>query len=219
MTREERAASLARVLSSIASASTCRETGIERFLSLWFKGAVPFSQLRRGDVRRFLAAHFLFSELSDLTPSQRSECEEMLLAVEAAKGRAFTEGDAGAAVMRVSMPSEELRWVHFPLGVYAALAAVHCAAHVTLRCCGFGHFSAGVLSYYHRPASDGMNAKATPVVLLPGIGIGVAAYVPLVLNILCTNGAEVFVVELPHVAAGRLHGCVPEEDDVVASLL
>jgi hypothetical protein len=190
---------------------------VSRFLSLWHRG-VPANQLRRENMLRFLSAHFLYAELHELDDVHRAELEAMLRAVEAATGVAFPDGDTPAvSAMRVSMPAEPLRWVHFPLGVYVGLAAAHSAAHVAMLLAGFRRHRIGVISYYYRAAAAA-TAQLQPLVLLPGIGIGVAAYVPL-LRALCADGAAAFVVELPHVAAGRLDGVVPDEDAVVASLL
>jgi hypothetical protein len=196
---------------------------VSRFLSQWHLGA-PAASLRRVNMQRFLAAHFLFCELHELDDAQRLELDAMLTAVEAATGRAFPPGEAPSVrAMRVSMPSEPLQWVHFPLGVYAALRAVHAATHAAMRAAGFRHCAAGQLRYYYRPPQGAHTpARAPPpppVVLLPGIGIGVAGYLPLVLGPLASDGAALFVVELPHVAAGRLEGVVHEEADVVASLV
>jgi hypothetical protein len=201
----------------------CEEAdGVSLFLSQWHLGA-PASSLRRVNMQRFLAAHFLFCELHELDAAQRAELDAMLTSVEAATGRAFPPGEAPAVrAMRVSMPAEPLRWVHFPLGVYAALRAVHAATHAAMRAAGFRHCAAGKLRYYYRPPRPRAPHTAPPpppVVLLPGIGIGVAGYLPLVLGPLGADGAALFVVELPHVAAGRLDGVVHEEEEVVASLL
>jgi hypothetical protein len=216
MTERERAESLTRVLAAIAASHGEAEDGVSRFLSLWHRG-VPANQLRRENMLRFLSAHFLYAELHELDDLHRAELEAMLRAVEAATGVAFLDGDTPAvSAMRVSMPAEPLRWVHFPLGVYVGLAAVHAAAHVAMLLAGFRRYRIGVISYYYRAAAT--TAQLPPLVLLPGIGIGVAGYVPL-LRALCADGAAAFVVELPHVAAGRLDGVVPDEDAVVASLL
>ncbi len=219
MTPEERAASLARVLEAVAVSHDAGEDGLARFLSLWHMGASP-QLLLRGNMLRFLAAHFLFCELEECDAAQRDELNQMLSSLEAATGTSFAEGETqGVTAMRVSMPAEPLRWVHFPLGLYAALAAAQAATHGFLRAAGFSRAQAGVLHYWHRPAASDASAAATPVVLLPGIGIGVAGYVPLMLSVLARDGAAIFVVELPHVAAGRLHGAVPEEADAAASML
>jgi hypothetical protein len=245
LTPQERATSLARVLAAIASSSPPpsrrragaaaddardeaaasperEEDGVSLFLSHWHLGA-PASSLRRVNMQRFLAAIFFFCELHELDAAQRAELDAMLTVVEAATGRAFPPGEAPAVrAMRVSMPSEPLRWVHFPLGVYAALRAVHAVTHAAMRAAGFRHCAAGKLRYYYRPPrprAPHAPPPPPPVVLLPGIGIGVAGYLPMVLGPLAADGAALFVVELPHVAAGRLDGVMHEEEEVVASLL
>ena len=230
MTPAERTASLARVLEAIAAAhgeDAAPHEGLPRFLSLWHCNA-PFASLRRSHMRRFLAAHFLFAELDALSAPQHAELEAMLRSLEQQIGAKFPEGgDAASAerelltkAMRVSMPEERLRWVPYPLVLYAAFAAMDLAARLALRLLGFRHHATpgGTLSYFHRPARKG-TAPPPPVVLLPGIGIGPAGYVPLLLRVLCADGAAAFLVELPHVAAGRLHGGVPEEDAASAALL
>ena len=230
MTAAERTASLGRVLEAIAAAhagDSAPDEGLPRFLSLWHCNA-PFASLSRTHMRRFLAAHFLFSELDALSAPQHAELEAMLRSLEAQMGAPFPEqedGDSASAeellttAMRVSMPEERLRWVPFPLVVYATFAAMDVVARVALRLFGFRHLTTedGTLSYFHRPAR--VATPPPPVVLLPGIGIGPAGYLPLLLRVLCADGAAAFLVELPHVAAGRLHGRVPEEAAASAALL
>ena len=228
MTPAERTASLARVLEAIAAAhggDDAPDEGLPRFLSLWHCNA-PFASLRRSHMRRFLAAHFLFAELDALSAPQHAELEAMLRSLEQQIGTKFPDGGEAAAAeelltkaMRVSMPEERLRWLPYPLVLYAAFAAMDVAARLVLRLFGFRHHTTpdGTLSYFHRPATR--TAPPPPVVLLPGIGIGPAGYVPLLLRVLCADGAAAFLVELPHVAAGRLHGGVPEEEAAAAALL
>ena len=119
----------------------------------------------------------------------------------------------------LSIPLLAVRWLPYPLVLYAAFAAMDVTARLVLRLFGFRHHTTpdGTLSYFHRPATSA--APPPPVVLLPGIGIGPAGYVPLLLRVLCADGAAAFLVELPHVAAGRLHGGVPEEEAAAAALL
>ena len=228
MTPAERTASLARVLEAIAHANgddAAPHEGIPRFLSLWHCNA-PFASLRRSHMRRFLAAHFLFAELDALSAPQHAELEALLRSLEQQIGTKFPDGGEAAATeelltraMRVSMPEEPMRWLPYPLVLYAAFAAMDVVARLVLRLFGFRHHTTpdGTLSYFHRPATSA--APPPPVVLLPGIGIGPAGYVPLLLRVLCADGAAAFLVELPHVAAGRLHGGVPEEEAAAAALL
>lgn len=236
MTPAERTASFARVLDAVAAAhagDAVPSDGLPRFLSLWHRGA-PFASLRRSHLLRFLSAHFLFSELETLSGDQRAELEAILSGLEQAMGLSFPEGDqtngdkqaeaekALATAMRVSMPQEPLVWMPYPLVLYAAFAGMDLVARLVLRLFGFQHrhTADGTLAYWHRPAQTPRGvAPPPPVVLLPGIGIGPAGYVPMLLRCLCADGAAAFLVELPHVAAGRLHGGVPDEEAAAAALL
>ena len=220
-TPAEREQSLARVLAAIKDAH--QEGGLARFLSAWHLGT-PAGNIRRGDLQRFLCGMVFYVESPDeLMPSERLELEEMVLAVEAAY-QPCEEGEpqANLRAMRVCLPSEPLRWMHFPLGVYLCLAGLQVVSHAVLWLAGFQRHTAGVVSYYHRPAAAPASPSRPPLVLLPGIGIGVGAYIPLLASLLSRSDvaqSDVFAVEFAHVTAGRLQGGVPEEEKVVASIL
>lgn len=216
LTADERAASLARVLAAIATAHRVEEDGVARFLSLWHNGAPP-ETIKRRNMERFIAAHFLFAHHEELDEEGLHEVNALMLAIESAVGRSFEAGDTPDVVaMRVSMPSHRLRWVHYPLGVYLTLGAVQAAAHAAFLAAGFRYLSIGEIRYFYRPPTA--CTPPPPVVLLPGIGIGVGAYLALLLGPLSADGAAIFAVELPQVTAGRFSS-VKQEDDVVASLL
>ena len=223
ISRQQRMASLQRVLDAVAVAHVHSDDASEplaRFLSAWHGHA--HAPLRRGNLRRFLSANCFFTQLEDLDGQQRCELEEMMQAVTAN----FTVPpgeDPELRHMEVSTAATKLQWLPFPLAIYTSLAAVHVVSDAFMWCAGFTHQRDGVLDVWHKPPTSSSGASQPPVVLLPGIGVGVGGYLPLLLHMLHASGADanasVFAVQLPHITVGHLGDRrMPDERTVVASI-
>ena len=116
MTAAERTASLGRVLEAIAAAhagDSAPDEGLPRFLSLWHCNA-PFASLSRTHMRRFLAAHFLFSELDALSAPQHAELEAMLRSLEAQMGAPFPEQEDGDSASAEELLTTSWLLIHDP---------------------------------------------------------------------------------------------------------
>lgn len=227
-TPAERTESLARVLSAIAAVhgaaggdTLATPPCIERFLSDWHFGT-PASSIGSRSLSRFLCRILFYVDSPhELDAVERHELDAAVAAVAAAR-RSRGEGDeASARSMRVCMPAEPLNWHHFPLFFYVGLAAIRLVGHTFFCLAGFQRHTVdrGTLTYYRRPATVAASSRLPPLVLLPGVGIGVSGYIPMLLTSLSRPDSDVFVVELSHVTAGQMQGCVPAEDAVVAAIL
>ena len=200
---------------SLATPST-----IESFLSGWHFGT-PASNIGSKSVSRFLCRILFYVDSPDeLNAAETLELEAFVTAVAAARLLRGEDVGTTSRSMRVCMPEEPLNWLHFPLFVYASLAAILLVGRSFFSLAGFQHHTVGVLTYYHRPATGtGSAASCPPLVLLPGVGVGVGGYIPLLATSLSRPDSDLFIVELSHVTAGLMQGCVPPEDGVVDAIL
>ena len=221
--RQQRMVALQRVLDAVAVAhGDDAAAPLARFLSAWHGRS--HTQLRRGNLRRFLSANCFFTQLEDLNGQQRCELEDMMQAVTANFPDLPPGDDPELRHMEVSTAATKLRWLPFPLAIYTSLAAVHVISDALLWCAGFDRQRDGVLHVWHKPPSSrSFQATQPPIVLLPGIGLGVGGYLPLLLSMLHASGADatasVFAVQLPHITVGRLGDRrMPDERAVVASI-
>ena len=227
-TPAERKESLARVLSAISAIhhdDAHSSPSLDRFLSGWHFGT-PISEIDTTCLQRFLCSiMFYVASLDELRREERQELDAAVAMVEAARITAGSRNDAmpdnARASMRVCMPAEPLNWLHFPLLVYTSLAAIRLSGRAAFALAGFTRYALGEVTYYRRPATNagGDAASRLPLVLLPGVGVGVGGYFPLLVTSLSQEGSELLVVELSQVTAGRMQGRVPAEADVAASVL
>jgi hypothetical protein len=223
---QQRFAALQRVLDAIAVAhgdDVRKGDNMARFLSAWHRYAPPH-RVRRGNLRRFLAANCFYSRLEDLSSAHRIELEAMLHAVD----QRFPDfqcapgDDAELRAMEVGFQTS-LVWSPMPLVVYVALAAVHSVSNVILAMAGFRRTRVGVLQVWHKPPTSG-KATQPPLVVLPGIGLGVGGLIPFTLGVLHASGADthahVFAVQLPHITVGCIgqHREMPDEGEVVDAM-
>ena len=222
-TPAERKESLARVLSAIAAVhGDTLAPSIERFLSDWHFGT-PASSIGTRSLSRFLCRILFYVDSpQELNADEQQELDAAVAAVAVARSSCDGGDEACARSMRVCMPAEPLNWYHFPLFVYVGLAAVRLVGHTFFRLAGFQRHNAGTVTYYRRPATAAAGSPSAsrlpPLVLLPGVGIGASSYIPMLLTSLSQPASDMFVVELSHVTAGQMQGCVPAEDDVVAAI-
>ena len=212
------------MLSAIAAVNSdtlATPPSIERFLSDWHFGT-PSSSIGTRKLSRFLCRILFYVDSPDeLDADERLELDAAVAAVTAARSSRDEGEEASTRSMRVCMPAEPLNWLHFPLFLYVGLAAIRLVGHTFFRLAGFQHHTVGTVSYYRRPATAAGSPASSclPLVLLPGVGIGVGGYIPMLLTSLLRPDSDMFVVELSHVTAGQMQGCVPAESDVVAAIL
>ena len=222
-TPAQRKESLTRVLTAVAAlhcdSSQPAMLSIDRFLSGWHFG-VDVSAVDAVSLRRWLAGIlFYVASPDELSSEERVELDEAVAAVAAARGSSG-EGAAArsCASMRVCVPSEPLNWFHFPLLVYVSLAAIRIVGRIVLSLAGFTHHAVRAGTYYHR-AATAASGRRPPLVLLPGVGVGVGGYFPLLTSTMSEDDSELILLELPQVTAGTLLGFPPTEAEVAASVL
>ena len=207
-------------IAAVHSNTLAIPSSIEHFLSGWHFGA-PATSIGTHNLSRFLCSILFYVDSpGELNADERLELDALVAAVAAARSSRGEGEEARTRSMRVCMPAEPLNWLHFPLFVYAGLAAIRLVGHAFFRLAGFQHHTLGAVTYYHRPAAaTGGPASCPPLVLLPGVGVGVGSYIPMLVTSLSRPDSDLFVVEFSHVTAGQMQGCVPAEGDVVAAIL
>jgi hypothetical protein len=191
---------------------------LESFLRGWFLGA-PLALVRRGNLEQWLAWAFFGRRWRELDEDARAEVGGRVRVIEDRLGRTFPTGyDPAVHSMRVTL--DPLEAYHHPLGYYMLLALVDRVHGATLRLRGFVRHRAGRHMYWYWPGRGAAPGTGTPIVLLHGIGIGLAPYAPLVRD-LRRLGQPLLLVELPHIAS-RICDEVPSVratvDDLAAAL-
>lgn len=111
-----------------------------------------------------------------------------------------------------------------PLWVYAITTLIlPRVAHERCRSLGFSKFISGSLEYWHRPAMPcrhrpGSAKQLQPIVFCHGLGVGVLPYLKLVEEICDSVNAEIFLLDMPHLAS-RPKTDVPSPREAVACII
>ena len=140
------------------------------------------SFLRRGDVDIFFAWAFFGKPLASLLDWERRELSDMYAVIEKRVGLRFDRPGTTPGIKPMRLTLDDIRATYRPLAVYGMFCGLGIIARITLRHCGFRHFtSKSGQTYWHRPALDG-NDKDIPLLFNHGIAPGgLALYLPMIM--------------------------------------
>lgn len=182
---------------------------VERLLRGWFQGD-PSLELRRGNVREFLAFLIFNQPVVACDVSSLHECEQVLAQIEGAIGRPFPPGTEGGLVP-FAYTLEPWTQGRKPLFVYIGLQVLRQLLDLYLRVSlGFVRMRSGRLDYYCRPAPPSlrrpMPPPPLPIVFLHGV-LGPIAYMLLLRELAASHEGEVLVPLFPHCSMEIAHIC------------
>ena len=194
MTKAQRQQAFARALAATSD--------LRRFVSGWFKLA-PFSAIRTGNAKEWLAWAVFGSRLEALGAAEQQEVVGMLGAFEAALGAKLPAGynpSLREGCIRINL--DPISAQHRPVISYVVTYTAHAVGWALLRRQGFRRSRCGALSYWHRPASEPAAEPSRPIVLLHGIGLGLVPYLGLLDRLITAHGAAcpILLPEFPHIS-------------------
>ena len=181
---------------------------VERLLRGWFQGD-PSLELRRGNVREFLAFLIFNQPVVACDVSSLHECEQVLAQIEGAIGRPFPRAPRVAWCPCVHAGAVDAG--PKPLFVYIGLQVLRQLLDLYLRVSlGFVRMRSGRLDYYCRPAPPSlrrpMPPPPLPIVFLHGV-LGPIAYMLLLRELAASHEGEVLVPLFPHCSMEIAHIC------------
>ena len=140
------------------------------------------SFLRRGDVDIFFAWAFFGKPLESLLDWEERELSDMYQVIEKRIGLRFDRPGTTPGIQPMRLTLDDVRATYRPLAVYGMFCGLGIIARITLRHCGFRHYtSKSGQTYWHRPALDGKD-KDIPLLFNHGIAPGgLALYLPMIL--------------------------------------
>jgi hypothetical protein len=182
-----------------------------RFVSGWFKFA-PVTSIRRGNALEWASWSMYSKRLEDINPKAQAEVAALVRDFEArTQGQlVIPEGyEKQLAPIRVSL--DPISALHRPVVSYAVTYGAHLFSWLALQRMGFsfhrttaaGHNGLG---YWYRPPSIettllGCGDASGPIVLLHGIGMGLAPYLRLIGGLIRRRGmVALFLPEFPHIS-------------------
>lgn len=210
---------------TLARIDQCATWPIGRTPTEWLEGwfmKTPISQIKRGNAEEFFAWAFFNKYPSELKEEEMSEMKAMLQECERRYGWELAGGySTGVRPMRINFDRIQA-WYH-PLWYYAGILGLRLATRSTMQLMGFtyhGGEASGGLSYFHcpPPARPGQllevgkvvePSRALPVVLVHGLGIGIAPYVQFIRQLSALR--ECFVIELPEISQACCESVLPPE--------
>jgi hypothetical protein len=184
--------------------------------------------LRRGNLEEWVS-HYWFhgacaDELKQRNPSKRAELAGLVNIVVENMGLDLREGRNDRLHAR-QVYSDPLRALHRPMLVYAGTSLL-CPLMTgqVMSMIGFRRERIGGLTYWHRPSCSGIDPAVdiagttqTPMVVVHGLGVGLLPYCVFVMRLARNHGGDIFVPELPFLAATP-HLSAPSPREVVAQL-
>ena len=194
MTKAQRQQAFVRALAATSD--------LRRFVSGWFKLA-PFSAIRTGNAKEWLAWAVFGSRLEALGAAEQQEVVGMLGAFEAALGAKLPAGynpSLREGCIRINL--DPISAQHRPVISYVVTYTAHAVGWALLRRQGFRRSRCGALCYWHRPASEPAAEPGRPIVLLHGIGLGLVPYLGLLDRLITAHGAAcpILLPEFPHIS-------------------
>jgi len=185
------------------------------------------SQLRRGNIKEWVAWAFFNCGLERVPQARCAEMEELTDEIVRWMEVHLEPGyNHEAACMRLTM--DPIPSAHRPLVYYAVTQTIFSQViNIQLRGLGFSQHWSGTLLYWHRPgvpqrSSEGSTGSTStcppPIVFCHGIGVNVLPYRPL-LNEMLDRAADrsFFLISLPHISM-RIKEEVPSSTEMVACL-
>mmetsp|Transcript_4932 Transcript_4932/g.11505 ORF Transcript_4932/g.11505 Transcript_4932/m.11505 type:complete len:514 (+) Transcript_4932:86-1627(+) len=210
---------------TLARVDQCATWSVGRTPTEWLEGwfmKTPVANIKRGNAEEFFAWAFFNKYPSELKDDERSQMGNMLEECERRYSWNLAEGYAdGVRSMRINFDPVQA-WTH-PCWYYAAILGLRLATRSTMQLMGFtyhGGAPSGGLSYFHcpPPSRPGLlleggkpvePTRALPVVLIHGLGIGVAPYVQFIRQLSVLR--ECFVIELPEISQACCETVLPPE--------
>eukprot|EP01062_Namystynia_karyoxenos_P013094 TRINITY_DN14717_c0_g1_i1.p1 TRINITY_DN14717_c0_g1~~TRINITY_DN14717_c0_g1_i1.p1 ORF type:complete len:487 (+),score=150.24 TRINITY_DN14717_c0_g1_i1:94-1461(+) len=187
-----------------------------RFFTGWCR--LPAKQVpSREDVGAWVAWAFFQLDSSKLSDVDRRRVDGVLDEFERRGGTKFRAGrDPEARVMRPSIDPLGVSWR--PLVAYTLPLALKSWSRWALRSAGFEQAQCGNLSYWlSRPL--GKEADGPPIVILHGLGVGLAPYVRMAKALRARFPSRaVALVDTPEVSMTLGEDIVPDEQSAVAEL-
>eukprot|EP00931_Biecheleriopsis_adriatica_P075168 TRINITY_DN49096_c0_g1_i1.p1 TRINITY_DN49096_c0_g1~~TRINITY_DN49096_c0_g1_i1.p1 ORF type:complete len:495 (-),score=79.68 TRINITY_DN49096_c0_g1_i1:57-1541(-) len=196
---------------TLATVDQCASWDIGRTPTEWLQGwllKAPVEQIRQGNVDEFFAWAFFTKHFEELEEGELKQLRQMVEESERRYSWSWKEGyTKGVRPMRINFDSIQA-WCH-PLWYYASIRGLQLAARSTMQLMGFTyHSSQDGAAFYHRrkPSPPGLvlhsgleaPPAAPPVVLIHGLGVGVAPYLRFIRRIATVR--ECFVVSLPEIS-------------------
>lgn len=187
------------------------------FLSSWFSVST-LSQVSRYHLKQWLAWAVFDRQLEEIvSPSVLEEIEEMIADGEKEFNVCvphMSNEDKRPSAMRLNV--DPVRALHRPLVYYAVTSLVSFVGDGVLMWMGFRRERIGPVYFWIRHPKPTCNPVETeaPLVFVHGVGIGLAAYLPLLAK-LSKSQRTIMFIELPHVSM-KLNVDVVPRMDVIA---
>ncbi|KAJ3162679.1 hypothetical protein HDU86_003652 [Geranomyces michiganensis] len=192
---------------------------IRTVISGWFLGA-DFDALRRQNMREWVAWAFTDQDVNLIDDELAAQVDELLALLENLMNWTFPPGhDASIKCIRLTL--DPVITAHRPVIYYAGCKLVNWISHVFLKKLGFARRTldpmdiggAGTLQYLYRAPTEAVPAGALPIVFFHGIGVGFAAYIPLIAHL--PRNVPIYLWPLDHVAM-QLEEYVPPIPDTLS---
>lgn len=192
---------------------------LKKVIEGWFLGA-EFSTIRKENMKSWVAWAFLDQDLLLLDKDAASQVDALVKIIESRMNYLFPAG-RNDAVKCIRLTLDPVQAAHRPLIYYGVCKTVNKLSHLLLRKFGFYQRTldpmdvagSGTLNYLYRPATEPVPANALPIVFIHGIGVGFAAYIPLIAHL--PRNVPIYLIEWPHVSM-QLAEEVPTIPDTLA---
>lgn len=188
------------------------------FLRSWFSVS-SLSQVSRTDLKMWLAWAVFDRQLEEVVSySTNAELEEMIADGEKEFNVTVPHHSASEkALTAMRLNVDPVEAYHRPFIYYAVTELMGVGADVILRWWGFRRERIGAVYFWLRHADDSREFDETPLVFVHGVGIGLAAYLPLLRALSRPSAVNrtIILIELPHVSM-KLNVDVVPRMDVIA---
>jgi len=177
---------------------------MRKVLEGWFLHT-PLIRIQRGNMLSWTGWAFFDKDVSDMSPDELQDNENIVSYIEKKAQWTFPEGFS-SSIPAARLTLDPLFATQRPFVFYAAIFLMNSTAMFILHLAGFSHLprfqnKTKTQNIYYRAARksvDSGNEDKLPIVFIHGIGIGFASYIAVLLGF--PRDVDVFLVEWPYVA-------------------
>jgi len=186
---------------SMTSAPLNNESPLN-FLRTW-TAPLPLERCGKGAMKEMLSVCFFNQKYDEVSASDSKEVDEYIRRIEAIENFKFQSSHPSDAPPIHNLIADPVVAYHRPLVYYATTSLTDFMSDMCIYLHGFRRHKIGCMSYWVKQCDVPPNEQLPPYVFVHGVGIGLATYLPFLLQLVRQKQSShrtIMLIELPHVS-------------------